>query len=81
MTRLPRLCALFALLATLAGTARAACTVEALATVPLELSGGHILITVTINDTDAAVLFLFTRLHPLMVLAASAALGALGVLT
>ena len=29
----------------------------------------------------AAVLFLFTRLHPLMVLAASAALGALGVLT
>jgi Aspartyl protease len=53
MTRLPRLCALFALLATLAGTARAACTVEALATVPLELSGGHILITVAINDADA----------------------------
>jgi Aspartyl protease len=53
MTRLPRLCALFALLALIAGTACAACQVEPLATVPLQLSGGLILITVAVNDTDA----------------------------
>jgi hypothetical protein len=53
MTRLPRLCALFAVLAMVAGTACAACTVEPLATVPLQLSGGLILITVAVNDTDA----------------------------
>jgi hypothetical protein len=54
MTRLPRLCALFTLLAMIAGTARAACRVEPLATVPLQLSGGHLLITVAVNDSETA---------------------------
>ena len=53
MTRLPRLCGLFALLVMIAGTAGAACRVEPLGTVPLQLSAGHILITVAVNDADA----------------------------
>jgi Aspartyl protease len=53
MTRLRHLCTLLALLAMIAGTACAACQVEPLATVPLQLSGGLILITVAVNDTDA----------------------------
>jgi predicted aspartyl protease len=53
MTRLPRICTVFALLAMIAGTARAACTVEPRAAVPLQLSGGLILVTVAVNDTDA----------------------------
>jgi Aspartyl protease len=53
MTRPPRLCVLFILLAVFAGTACAACEVEPIATVPLQLSGGLILITVAVNDTDA----------------------------
>jgi hypothetical protein len=53
MTRLRHLCTLLALLAMIAGTACAACQVEPLATVPLQLSGGLILITVAVNDTNA----------------------------
>jgi hypothetical protein len=44
---------MLALLAMTAGTARAACVVEPRGTVPLQLSGGVVLITVTVNDTDA----------------------------
>jgi hypothetical protein len=49
------LCPLLALL-TVAGMARAAtaCQVQPLGTVPLLLSGGHILVTVAVNDTEAA---------------------------
>lgn len=54
MTRLPSLCALFALLAAIAGAAHAACRVEPLGTVPLQVSSGHILIAVAVNDIEAA---------------------------
>ena len=57
-------------------------------TAGLVMASAALLISTTSIDSGtaaitvvAAVLFLFTRLHPLLVLAASAALGALGVLT
>jgi Aspartyl protease len=65
MTRPPRLCALLALMGPLAlmtplamvavpaGVARADCRVEPLGTVSLELAGGLVLLTATVNDTDA----------------------------
>jgi hypothetical protein len=54
MTRLPCLCLLFALLTTIAGAAHAACRVEPLGTVPLQLSNGHLVITVAVNDIETA---------------------------
>ncbi len=56
MTDRLRLCTLLALLALpamMAGPARADCLVEPRGTVPLRLAGGVVLITVTVNDTDA----------------------------
>jgi hypothetical protein len=52
MIRLPRLCTVFAALSMIVGAARADCSVTPLATVPLLLDRGNILITVTINDAD-----------------------------
>ena len=53
MPRPLRVFILLVMLAILAGAARAACSVELRATVPLQLVRGNILLTVTINDTDA----------------------------
>jgi hypothetical protein len=52
MTRLPRIVAVLAALAMAAGAARAACRVEPLATVPLQLVANHILVTVAVNDIE-----------------------------
>jgi hypothetical protein len=52
MIALLRLCALFALLATIAGAAHGACRVEPRASVPLQLIDGHILISVAVNDIE-----------------------------
>jgi hypothetical protein len=53
-----RLLSRFTLVAALAmiaaGSAHAACQVHALVTVPLQLSGGHVVLTVAVNDTEAA---------------------------
>ena len=53
MIRLPHLLVRFAVLTAIAGTAHAACRVEPLGSVALQLSGGHILIGVAVNDIEA----------------------------
>jgi hypothetical protein len=53
MTTLLRLCAAPILLLAAIATAQAACQVQAVGTVPIEMADGHILVTVRVNDTDA----------------------------
>jgi hypothetical protein len=53
MTGLPRLFALLLCVLASIATAQAACRVDLMSTVPIELVDGHILVTVRVNDADA----------------------------
>src|SRR5207244_3527546 len=57
---------LLAALAMIAGAAHAACQVQTLVTVPLQLSGGHVVLTVAVNDTEAAFIMDTGAEHTLM---------------